>query len=416
MMLDYDMLLSVIGDMKSPLSTSREARDGIAMLDIPLEYQQEPCPTRLPPSFFLPYVKLFFSHLFPIMPVLDRHVYLDSDLLQGHEKPLTSSNYALLTALAAATVVQLNLPTAFSSEDAPAVSPELLIRHCLEERARMDYIEEPSTSTVMTSFFLFAYYGNMERHSKAWYYLQEAITFAETLNLHDEEASMDLGTVEVQWRRRIFWLLFITERYIFRLPPCDTLKTITSTRLIPHTATDYSSRAYAIQRRTQVKIREFNVQIPTIFESEEPRLIYGFVSLVNLFRAVDVAFVSTWIGQRGKELCSKAWISSLQSKFDVAAPMIAESIETQKLDISVSRLWLRVLVWQLGVRYGLLSFQSYDPVMNLDYPVQLAGELVRLISTTSQQSLDSHGIGMVSFLATHFRIFSSFLYFQLPDY
>lgn len=169
--------------------------------------------TMLPATYFLPYVQLFFEHLFPIMPVLDRLTYLDSDLLRGQD-PLPPGDYALLTALAAATTVQLNCSPGCPSLDGSASPADVLVRNCLDVRIRADYIKDPNTSTVITSFFLFAYFGNTEQHAKAWYYLQEAITFAEGLDLNDEQANAGLGDAAVQWRRRLFWLLFITERYV----------------------------------------------------------------------------------------------------------------------------------------------------------------------------------------------------------
>lgn len=161
-------------------------------------------------------------------------------------------------------------------------------------------------------------------------------------------------------------------------------------------------RAYAIQRRARVRIRDVTVQLPTVFESEEPRVLYGFVNLVVLFRAVDIHFIASWSSQM-PDVCSEGWISSLQTQLDVSAPMLMESIETQKVDVAVSRLWLRILVWQIGVRHGLLSRGCCSQFMNLDYPVTLAGDLVRLISASGQQSWDSHGIGMVCKPRLHIR-------------
>lgn len=175
-----------------------------------------PVSGKFPASYFQRYLRLFFEHLFPIMPVLDRHLYLESALLDGQNLS-TPEDYALLAALAAATIVQLNLPTVASSTDSHHgfADADILIRHCLHERTCFDYTENPSTSTVITSFFLFAYFGNTEQHGKAWYYLQEAITFAEVLDMDKEDVNVGLSPGEVQWRRRIFWLLFITERYIY---------------------------------------------------------------------------------------------------------------------------------------------------------------------------------------------------------
>jgi hypothetical protein len=170
--------------------------------------------TGLPPIVLLPFLEMFFNHLFPIMPVLDREVYLNSIC---HQDSISDDKYCLLTAVSAVTIVQLNLPTTFVEHSIPGLSAKVLVEQCLQARLRYDYIDQPTTSTVLTSFFLFGYYGNLEKHAKARYHLHEAISFAEVVGLDDEMHLSQLGIGEAQWCRRVFWLLFITERYAVNL-------------------------------------------------------------------------------------------------------------------------------------------------------------------------------------------------------
>lgn len=167
--------------------------------------------TSLPPRAFLPLVQVFFDQLFPIMPVLDRNVYLNSDLLRG-DAPLSSEDYCMLAAATALTAVQLSLAADFIQQDFPTLSAELLVEECLRERRQSDYIETPGVSTVLTSFFLFGYYGNLERHNQARHYLHEAISFAESIGIDDEGWLSQLSPEQGQRSRIIFWLLFVTER------------------------------------------------------------------------------------------------------------------------------------------------------------------------------------------------------------
>ena len=162
--------------------------------------------------FFCRYVELFFAHLYPIMPILDPGLFLDMNFFLRPD-PLTSDEYCLLAALSAVTIVQLNLTASPGEGVLPVLQPEVLIQQCLQEGARNDgFLEEPTTGTIITSFFLFGYYGNMEMHSQSRYYLQQAITFGEMINLGDETVNARLSEGTRQWRLRIFWLLFITER------------------------------------------------------------------------------------------------------------------------------------------------------------------------------------------------------------
>lgn len=197
---------------------SPRGHDTNLMISCPMEYSKSNSHSpilqrdRIPTEVLLPFIELFFDKLFPIMPVLDRHLYLRSNLLRRH--PLPSEEYALLTAMSAVTIVQLNIPAEEVQQNLPGLTAEFLVKESLYERRLSDYIEHPGTNDVLTSFFLFGYYGNVEKHNKARYFLHEAISFAESLDLDDECYLTRLDDPRrAQLSRRIFWLLFITERF-----------------------------------------------------------------------------------------------------------------------------------------------------------------------------------------------------------
>ncbi|KAF2159636.1 hypothetical protein M409DRAFT_29955 [Zasmidium cellare ATCC 36951] len=313
---------------------------------------------------FLPYIHLFFNHMFAIMPIIDRNIYMDPSLYANPHR-MSSDLYCFLCALCAATVVQLDESIPQPPSPHPTKRADhLFAEECMRERRTYDYVESMSTLSIMTSFFLFAYYGNHERHLQAWHYLQESITFSENLNMDDEASYDKLDRVEMQWRRRLYWLLFITER------------------------------AYAVQRRKHTRLHA-SVTLPSVFESEDPQLLNGFVNLANLFSAVDESFVSAWRGSRRASLCDEAWLAKTQKQLDATAHAVGlgELTETQHLDISVTREWLHVLAWQMGVSNGLIWGQG-EANLRLDYPVELARKVVEITTKASPLALDSHGIGM----------------------
>ncbi|OQE40933.1 hypothetical protein PENCOP_c005G08144 [Penicillium coprophilum] len=156
------------------------------------------------------HVKIFLKHLFPIMPVLDADlVTLDS----LHPETLSSRRYALLLALCAATHLQLKLDeTDGSTFEEASPSGQSLIDQALRCLQEFDPLDMPHVDSVLTSFFLFSAYGNLDKHHHAWHYLSQSISFAHILNLHQEESYLALDPEEAELRRRIYWLLFITER------------------------------------------------------------------------------------------------------------------------------------------------------------------------------------------------------------
>ncbi len=84
----------------------------------------------------------------------------------------------------------------------------------MQARQQRGFIEEPDEYTILTSFFLFAYHGNLDQPRSAWYYLREAIGFIQTLGLDEAATYADFDMETAQRRCRIFWLLFITERWV----------------------------------------------------------------------------------------------------------------------------------------------------------------------------------------------------------
>ncbi|KAK6003991.1 hypothetical protein QM012_008841 [Aureobasidium pullulans] len=327
----------------------------------------QPAVPRIPNQRFLPYMQLFFEHLYFIMPVVNEQVYLDP-YLYSSTNYMPIETYAFLCAICAATIVQLDaaipVPDMEPLPGRPASAADMFIEECLRVRREFDYVGNATTVTVMTSFFVFAYYGNKESSEKAWHYLQESISFIENLDMDDESSMLKLDPLEAQWRRRLYWLLFITER------------------------------AYSIQRRKNCRLHP-TIELPLAFESEDPRLLHGFVNLAHLFSAIDDNFVSIWKGSaRRKALCSEPWLAETQRSLDTVALSLSDITETARIDISVSREWLHVLAWQMGVSNGLVCDKGQTGTGRLDYPIELARRTVNITERANPLVLDSHGIGM----------------------
>lgn len=347
----------------SPSDTLSAGSEGHPAVTSPAQSEHYQRSLRLPSDSLPPYVQLFFTHMFPIMPIIDGSQYLDPNLYTN----IASMNpdlYCFLCALCATTIVQLDasIPTPPPLRPGRATD-DVFADEVTRERKHYDYVANTSTLSVMTSFFLFCYHGNHEHYEHAWFFLQESITFAENLCLDDEEAYAKLDPVEAQWRRRLYWLLFITER------------------------------AYAVQRRKKTRLTS-SVILPAVFESEDPQLLNGFVNLANLFSAVDDNFVSAWRGARRSSLVTETWLAKTQKSLDQTAINMESMTETQHVDISITREWLHVLAWQMGVSNGLMWGEG-EGGMRLDYPIEIAEKVVRITTSADRQVLDSHGIGMV---------------------
>lgn len=358
-----------------------------------------------PSLTFAPYIELFFERLYPIFPVLDlqklRGVVAG---LSAHDSdwPISLEDYALLTSLSAAVNLQLNLhneeclndafqtllvqPRRLSNTDRTNltfISAENFISHCLQTRQQWAYMESPTEANIMTSFFLFEYYGNKNNSQMAWYYLREAIGFALAMRLDEPETYDNPPSANSQ---RLFWLLFITER------------------------------AYALQHRNTVILRP-SIPLPRVADSEQPKLVYGFVNLVRVFTRVDEQFLTAWKNKPVKHLEDNEHLDIMYTSSTPRQQIISnemtgstaslEIVETQFLDISVTEKWLPLLQWQLKNGRRVTSTTAAYPMTTSEkppqfhplFPFKVSQDLLRIIAGASRRSLESHGIGMVSHAA-----------------
>lgn len=150
------------------------------------------------------------------MPVVRREeLHRDSH----HPERVSAQRYAFLAALCAATHIQLNLDGRPASDTTSAVdgralmSGEELLAEAVRARNECDVVEEMNVESLLTSLFLFASYGNLNRQKQAWFYLCQATSMVFTLGLHRESTYTGLSIEDAEEKRRVFWLLFVTERY-----------------------------------------------------------------------------------------------------------------------------------------------------------------------------------------------------------
>ena len=164
------------------------------------------------------HVQIFMTYMYTIMPAVDCF-QLTSDASNLHSLPLP--RYALLLALCAVTRIQLRLDQDNPMEGAEA-HPCMVGRQTMSgldflaaaERARRQFslVDNMSQEAIITSFFLFVSYANIEKYEQAWFYLSQSITMAILLGYDRESPDMNLSPKDLNMRRKIFWLLFITER------------------------------------------------------------------------------------------------------------------------------------------------------------------------------------------------------------
>lgn len=143
---------------------------------------------------------IYAERLFPIWPVVDA-ADLKRKLLETPSQLNPARHLAHAVALAA--IAQLRLETPWQPKlgqtEAGGIGGELDLLHGLR-----------------ISFFLHIYHENAAAGgTKSLVYLREAITQAQILRLDRESTYATLSEADQQVSRRVLWLLFVTERFVW---------------------------------------------------------------------------------------------------------------------------------------------------------------------------------------------------------
>ncbi|RHZ65209.1 putative C6 transcription factor (AmyR) [Aspergillus thermomutatus] len=322
---------------------------------------------RLSSPVLLAHVNVYFKYLFPIMPVV-RKEEIQADCQQLER--LSSRRYAFLASLCAATHIQLKFDGAMAVSDASAfnnegqytMSGEELLAEAVRARKECDPVDEVGIESLLTSFFLFACYSNLDKQEQAWFYLCQATSMIFTLGLHRELTYSEFSPEEAEEKRRVYWLLFITER------------------------------GYALQQAKPVMLRN-SIHKPQVLCSDDPILTYGFINLINIFEKLTPNLYD-WVSVGGGDgFFEMPPISSIQSS--LCKPMSLDGVvEIQRVDILVTQQWLQAMMWKLSMAHATQPGSRDDAVLPFHLPLLVGKAVMNVIEAASQGSVDAHGITM----------------------
>lgn len=304
----------------------------------------------------------FFDNMYAQLPILERN-YVEQQILFMEQN---RDAYCLMSSLCAFVMLQpgMSMPSGdpFNLDMLPGAniaSSQLLLEDCLRVRKGQEYLDSITLSTLATNFFLFGCYYGQEMHDRAWYYLREATTMVHLAGMDKEEFYASLDTGDAARRRRMFWLLYSTER------------------------------AYAIERGRPLTLQA-TINLPTANDDQSDRTghqLGGFISMVNLFRPFDDAFISTWNKTRGQ--LSAQYLNTLQKQLsDLVQSYLCQ--DSNFTDHHTNQSWLKSMIWQLNGNVG------GDDSMSFQYPANMSRELlVNMASQFTNQANDLASAGLI---------------------
>ncbi|KAL3419119.1 fungal specific transcription factor [Phlyctema vagabunda] len=299
--------------------------------------------------------------LYPVWPIVAVEEIMAA--LQRDEHDMET--YALANAIGAATIAQLKL----NQSDADAAAATSMEAEC--QRARIQQQQHRTAANLnalRTAFFLHVYHENQEPGGiKSLLYLREAITMAQIMGLHRESTFSSLSSPEQQIRRRILWLLFVTERGV------------------------------AMLHRLPVVLKP-NTNFPSMDGDDETRILPAFQKLINLFWIFDQSGAFDILQNSDTDKFNVGEVeSSSQNSLKLLQKRLQEvpidwefSNDVQRADICVTRQWMRAVLWKVSMKSGTTSAD----VTSLSHPIQIAKEFLGVISQLPSTAIEAHGPSM----------------------
>ncbi|SPO04140.1 related to transcription activator amyR [Cephalotrichum gorgonifer] len=327
-------------------------------------------PRTLPPPEVISHcVERFFVRLFPTIPILTEAYILG--LRQRAENPDPSSpssssnyheSYGTLLAMCAMVTLQVEEPGAYSFGAAVREPNDVYGRHLFDEaieaHRRVRQGSTPTFDHILLTFFIYACHSSLCHHSLAFFFLREATTLLLLYKPTGAAAGNPLAD-------RLFWVLLISERsHAIRYRRPVTLQVTASTP--PPSATDPS--------------------------------LAGFRDLAALFRPIDTSFIALLSHEMDPSFVpSAASLARVEAAINTAVDHTAPLRDTQKANLRVTQLWLRIILWQLRLRLGHLSDVTApggSTSLTYHYPLEVAREATLSTRDLPLAGVAVHGVGL----------------------
>lgn len=220
-----------------------------------------------------------------------------------------------------------------------------------------------SVMRAMQSMFIHNCLMSLQGNDAAFFYIRDAISIIQLLRIDNVENVANLTPQERSRRQRMYWQAYIHERFVSIL--------------------DY-------RRAILPPLYTMPEDDPTI-----PIQVHeGFNQIIKLFRLLDNEFLDSWLDSQNRGVTS-LWVENksreLEGDAEADAREFANLSMMQRADLTITREWLRTLVWRLAMGQTLLSSKSSKDCLSLLFPVRLSQTLRQQVSSMSRQDIEVHG-------------------------
>ncbi|CAI6342231.1 unnamed protein product [Periconia digitata] len=302
------------------------------------------------------YLEVYHARGYSIWPVVDTETLLARLLTH----PDDMEAYALATAICAATISQFQIDSQPGSpiEGHFRVSSALFETEAKAARKKSDHMENVTTWSLLSTFFLHVYSANIGRMPASTVLLGEAITKAHIIGLYKSRLYEDMTIEQRQHHLRIYWLLFITER------------------------------AHSIQHDIPIMLKRAP-ELPPLEDLNDGSVTPAFIQLCQLFNILDITITADAPSARNALMLAQQQLSNDE-------PSRSLENELQRADISMTQQWMRIFLWQHALNVTDLRSNDVDNEFSFGFPNTVAQSTLSFLSSLPKESLEAHGPGMES--------------------
>jgi hypothetical protein len=167
----------------------------------------------------------------------------------------------------------------------------------------------------------------------------------------------------------------------------------------------------SILHKVPVTLRT-KIAFPNMEDTDEAHVLFAFQKFIELFWTFDQSGVFELldnadfdISALGQSDASKSEaLESARRQLDENRININQISDVQAVDISVTRQWMRIILWRLSESHGLLARSSSGHSSSLYDPIEIARELLAALANMPDTVIEAHGPGLVSFVKLYMMI------------
>jgi|SRR5690242_6648587 len=310
-------------------------------------------------AFFLDLIPDYMEGVYPVQPVIAEHELRHFIKSMDHDPEMRSFVYSFGGCT-------LNLTRYGNSRTEDVVQTiENLMDLSIDTMKPPHKSHRSSVMRAMQSIFIHNCMMSLQGSDAAFHWMRDAISAIQLLRIDNPDHVESLTGPERSRRQRMYWQAYIHERFLAIL--------------------DY-------RQAIMLPLYTLPEDDPTI-----PLQVHeGFNQIIKLFRLLDTEFLSSWLGAAGQTgPVTSMWVEAksreLEGDPEADALELVNLSMMQRADLTITREWLRTLVWRLAMGQTLLSSRSSKECLSLLFPVRLSQSLRQQLSSMSRQDIEVHG-------------------------